>query len=110
MTVRLGSATPILRIFDVAKAREFYTGYLGYAVDREHRFEPALPRYMQISRDGSTRHLSEHHGDGVPGQHLRVATADVESYHAELRDKVYGHMRPGVHTAPWGERSITVKF
>jgi hypothetical protein len=68
----LGAATPILRIFDVAKAREFYVDYLGYAIDWEHRFERALPLYMQISRDDSTLHLSEHHGDGSPGQHLRV--------------------------------------
>jgi catechol 2,3-dioxygenase-like lactoylglutathione lyase family enzyme len=108
MVVRLGSATPILRIFDVAKAREFYTGYLGYAVDWEHRFEPALPLYMQISRDGSTLHLSEHYGDGSPGQRVRVAAEGVESYHAELRAKDYGYMRPELRTAPWGERSMTV--
>lgn len=28
---------PLLRIFDVAKAREFYVGVLGFTVDREHR-------------------------------------------------------------------------
>ena len=54
MTVRVGAATPILRIFDIAKAREFYLEYLGYTVDWEHRFAPELPLYMQISRDGST--------------------------------------------------------
>jgi catechol 2,3-dioxygenase-like lactoylglutathione lyase family enzyme len=27
---------PILRIFDVAKTREFYVDYLGFSVDFEH--------------------------------------------------------------------------
>ncbi len=33
----LGRATPILRIFDEAKAKEFYVGFLGFKVDWEHR-------------------------------------------------------------------------
>ena len=27
---KLGTVTPILRIFDIAKAREFYVGFLGF--------------------------------------------------------------------------------
>jgi hypothetical protein len=45
---------PILRIFDEAKAREFYIEFLGFHVDWEHRFEPDMPLYMQISRAGLT--------------------------------------------------------
>ena len=30
-------AIPILRIFDEAKAREFYVGFLGFKIDWEHR-------------------------------------------------------------------------
>ena len=41
---------PILRIFDEAKAREFYLGFLGFTVDFEHRFEPGTPIYLGISR------------------------------------------------------------
>ena len=33
-----GKTTPILRIFDEAKAREFYVDFLGFKVDWEHRF------------------------------------------------------------------------
>jgi catechol 2,3-dioxygenase-like lactoylglutathione lyase family enzyme len=32
-------AIPILRIFDLEKARDFYVGFLGFRVDWEHRFE-----------------------------------------------------------------------
>ena len=31
------AAVPIIRIFDIAKAHEFYLGFLGFAVDWEHR-------------------------------------------------------------------------
>lgn len=58
---------PILRIFDVAKAREFYVDYLGFSVDFEHRFHDNAPLYMGISRDGLVLHLSEHHGDPSTG-------------------------------------------
>lgn len=37
---RLSPAIPILRIFDQAKAREFYLGFLGFEPEFEHRFGP----------------------------------------------------------------------
>jgi catechol 2,3-dioxygenase-like lactoylglutathione lyase family enzyme len=40
-----GRTTPILRIFDEAKAKEFYVDFLGFKVDWEHRFEETLPLY-----------------------------------------------------------------
>jgi catechol 2,3-dioxygenase-like lactoylglutathione lyase family enzyme len=52
--VRVLQTVPLLRIFDVAKACEFYVEYLGFRVDWEHRFEPTAPLYMQVSRDSST--------------------------------------------------------
>ena len=47
-----GPVIPVLRIFDVAKAREFYTDFLGFAIDWEHTFEDHMPVYLQASRDG----------------------------------------------------------
>jgi hypothetical protein len=37
---------PILRIFSIEKALEFYQGFLGFQLDWEHRFEANLPLYM----------------------------------------------------------------
>ena len=72
MTLVYQQTIPILRSFDEAKAREFYVGFLGFAVDWEHRFEPGMPLYMQVSRDGILLHISEHHGDGSPGIRVRI--------------------------------------
>ena len=51
-----GQTTPILRIFDEAKAREFYLGFLGFEVVFEHRFEPGMPLYLGVRRDGCVMH------------------------------------------------------
>jgi len=107
--VSLGRTTPILRIFDEAKAREFYVQYLGFDVDWEHRFEPGLPVYMQVSRDGCVLHLSEHHGDGSPGAALRIATTDLDELRAELASKHHTYARPGIEQMPWGTREMSVK-
>lgn len=40
---------PVLRIFDVEKAKEFYVGFLGFTVDWEHTFEANFTVYMQVS-------------------------------------------------------------
>jgi len=104
----LGRTIPILRIFGEAKAREFYFEFLGFAVDWEHRFAPDLPLYMQVSRDGCTLHLSEHYGDASPGSAIRIATTDLDAFHAELNAKKYKHARPGIESQPWG-RDMSVK-
>jgi uncharacterized glyoxalase superfamily protein PhnB len=101
--------TPILRIFDEAKAREFYVEFLGFRVDWEHRFEPGLPLYMQVSKDQCVLHLSEHHGDGNPGAAMRIETSDLDAFHAELASKHYKYARPGIEDMPWGTRDMSVK-
>jgi len=87
---------PVLRIFDEGKAREFYVGYLGMTVDFEHRFEPDLPLYLQVSRGQLVLHLSEHHGDGTPGTTVHVATSQVRELHGELTAKNTAKARPGL--------------
>jgi catechol 2,3-dioxygenase-like lactoylglutathione lyase family enzyme len=78
--VSLGKTTPILRIFDEAKAKEFYVAFLGFHVDWEHRFEPALSLYMQVSGDACVLHLSEHHGDCCPGAAMRIEVSDLDAF------------------------------
>jgi len=107
--VKLGGTTPILRIFDEAKAREFYVDFLGFAIDWEHRFEAGAPLYMQVSKDQCVLHLSEHYGDGVPGAALRIETNDVDAFQAELMAKRYKYARPGIEEMPWGTRDMSMK-
>lgn len=87
---------PILRIFDVAKAKDFYVGFLGFTLDWEHRFDDVAPVYMQVSRGGLVLHLSEHHGDACPGSNVFVRVVGLEAFHAEIMAKGYGYMRPGL--------------
>lgn len=89
-------AIPILRIFDVVKAREFYVDYLGFRIDREHRFAPGTPLFMRVSRGPLVLFLSEHHGDGTPGTVVYVETRQVRAYHAELRSRGYAYLNPGI--------------
>jgi ribosomal-protein-alanine N-acetyltransferase len=96
MTVEISSGIPILRIFDVDRAREFHVDWLGCAVDFEHRFDDESPLYMQVSRDDLVRHLSEHSGDGTPGTVVYVAARGVRELHAELQSKPYRFLNPGL--------------
>jgi catechol 2,3-dioxygenase-like lactoylglutathione lyase family enzyme len=107
--MKLGKPVPILRIFDEAKAREFYVGFLGFTVDWEHRFEPGFPLYMQVSRDACVLHLSEHHGDATPGSSIRIETEGLDALHAELSGKAYQYARPGIEEMPWGTRDMSIK-
>lgn len=110
-TIAFEATCPILRIFDVAKAKEFYLDYLGFVLDWEHRFGDDFPLYAQVSRAGLILHLSEHHGDACPGAAVFVRMRGVRAFHAELAAKDYRYLKPGVEDLPWGAvMSVTDPF
>jgi extradiol dioxygenase family protein len=108
MMTRFTRTVPVLRIFDVPKAREFYIGFLGFKVGFEHRFEPDLPLFMQISLGDIILYLSEHHGDCSPGAKVVIETTGLAAYHADLAAKKYGYARPGLVDQPWGATTMTI--
>jgi catechol 2,3-dioxygenase-like lactoylglutathione lyase family enzyme len=101
MPVTFNHTVPILRMFSVEKAKEFYVGWLGFKVDWEHEFEPDTPKYMQVSRGGLVFHLSEHYGDGTPGTAVYVDMQGVKEFHAEISARKYKYYRPAVERTPW---------
>jgi len=105
---KLGAVTPVLRIFDIAKAREFYIDFLGFEMQWQHRFDDHAPLYMAVSRDGCELHLSEHHGDGAPGAHVRIKAEGVAELHGELVARQYRFSRPGLEKTPWNTLEVTV--
>ncbi len=108
----LGQAIPILRIFDVAKAREFYLDWLQFDVVFEHRFGDDFPLYTEIARDGCVLHLSEHHGDSVPGVRVYVRMTGLAAWHTELLERPYRYQHPELQAQDWGalEMHLTDPF
>ena len=98
---------PVLRMFSLERTRECYLGFLGFRLDWEHRFEPDMPIYMQVSRGAVVLHLSEHHGDGSPGAVVFVAMEGLDAFHAEISARGYRYLRPGIEPRDWG-REMTV--
>jgi predicted enzyme related to lactoylglutathione lyase len=103
----LQPAIPIIRIFSVDKAMEFYRDYLGFALDWEHRFGPNMPLYAQMSRGACLIHITEHHGDATPGSACYVWMTGLDAFHASIRAKDYP-LRPGIENFPEGARTVTV--
>lgn len=100
--MRFGPASPVMRVFDEARAREFYLGFLGFTLDWEHRFGDNFPLYAQVSRAGLAVHLSGHHGDASPGSTVFVTTRGVRRYQQELARKDYAYAKPALEELPWG--------
>ena len=106
--MRLGKVVPVIRIFDEAKAREFYIDFLGFKLDWEHRFEADFPLYMQVSKDNCILHLSEHFGSGSAGILLNIEIDDIDAFNQVLLEKQYKYARPGVEDMPWGSRTMSI--
>lgn len=99
---------PILRIFSVEKALEFYVGFLDFKVDWEHRFGDNFPLYMQVSRAGLLLHLSEHHGDATPGSAVMIWMRGIVAFQAELAAKDYRYAKPGLNDVPWDAKNFVL--
>jgi catechol 2,3-dioxygenase-like lactoylglutathione lyase family enzyme len=108
MSLRALQTAPIFRIFDVAKAKEFYLDFLGFTLEWEHRFGTQSPVYMQVSHAGFVLHLSEHYGDACPGSTTFVRVQGLAAYHAQLLAKRYPYLRPGIERSDRGSLCVTV--
>jgi uncharacterized glyoxalase superfamily protein PhnB len=108
MTSRFLKTVPVLRIFDVAKARDFYAGFLGFTVDWEHRFDETAPAYLQVTRDNLVLHLTEHHGDCCPGSTVFVWMTGIEEFHSNITSRGYGYMRPGIEKTFYNSLCVEV--
>ena len=104
----IGFTTPVFRIFDEAKAKEFYVDFLGFAVEWEHRFEDDLPLYLEIEKDSCKIHLTEHHGDCCPGAAVRIETSGLEKLYQDLNAEKYGFSRPSIEDTPWGAKEMSI--
>lgn len=107
--ISLQPAIPVIRIFSVEKAREFYVDFLGFAFDwgwdgDDHN----SPLYAQISRSGVTLHLSEHHGNGSSGIEIFIRMSGLDVFHRELSSKQYRYARPGIDGTPDDRREVGV--
>ncbi|KPC95879.1 glyoxalase [Streptomyces sp. NRRL F-6602] len=74
---------PILRVEDAAAAVAWYER-LGFAKQWEHRFEPGLPAFVEVARDGVRLFLSEHEGDARPGTLVYLRVREVEAVASEF--------------------------
>jgi len=107
-TIAFQQTIPILRIFDIAKAQEFYVDFLGFAIDWEHQFGEDFPIYMQISRASLVLHLSQHHGDCCPGAAIFVRMQGLDAFHQEITRKGYTFQRPGIEETFYNARAVNV--
>jgi catechol 2,3-dioxygenase-like lactoylglutathione lyase family enzyme len=87
-------AIPILRVNDAARAVPWYER-LGFVKEWEHHFEPSLPAFVSLARNGTARlFLSEHRGDARPDTLVYVRVSDVESVASEFGMEIIDQ--------PWG--------
>src|SRR5256712_13095828 len=75
---------PQLRVTNWKRTRAFYVDGLGFTVDWEHRFEPGLPVFAQLTRDSLSLFLSEHSGDCLPGGAAYLVVDDVDALFREI--------------------------
>jgi catechol 2,3-dioxygenase-like lactoylglutathione lyase family enzyme len=80
---------------------------LGFHIDWEHRFEPGLPVFPQLTREGRTIFLTEHSGDCRIGGAAYFVVTDVDSCHREFRARGVVPTEPPEDT-PWGTREMVV--
>jgi catechol 2,3-dioxygenase-like lactoylglutathione lyase family enzyme len=92
---------PQLRSTDSERSLRFYVDGLGFSVDWEHRFEPGLPLFVQLTRQGQTIFLTEHTGDCEPGGAVYFVVPDAGSLLSAFEQRGITATHPLGRT-PWG--------
>ena len=102
-------AIPILRIFSVDKAKEFYVDFLGFKIDWEHRFSDnfsalcaGLPRGPEAALERASRRRQPR----IDGVHLDARHRRLPPRAASAKN--YRYYRPGLEDAPWDARVMEV--
>lgn len=91
---------PALRIHSYEASRVFY-GKLGFKEQWKHQFEPGLPVFASIARDGMEIFLTEHTGDCQFGGLVHFYVANVDECYAEFRQRdVHVKEPPGNSLGP----------
>ncbi|MFP3388743.1 glyoxalase superfamily protein [Brevibacillus sp. SIMBA_040] len=84
---------PAFRITDYTRSKAFYMEGMGFQIDWEHRFEPHLPVFVQITRDEMTIYLTEHTGDCQVGGLVHFFVPNVDNWYNELKSKAQEEFR-----------------
>jgi len=92
-------------MYEVTATIRFYVEYLGCSLDWQDG-EGDRPVYLQVSRDGMRLHLSSHHDDGTPGTAVHVVVRNLDALHAELRNRGYPFLNPGIESGPGNGREM----
>jgi hypothetical protein len=110
VTLAFQKTIPLLRIFSVEKAKEFYVDYMGLRSigNTTSRRNPGLPASVQ---GGLTLHLSEHQGDCCPGSTALLWMTGIEEFDREIAGGSYKYLRPGLETtSPAGLEQMLFEF
>lgn len=83
MTAPTVLAVPILRVADVDASLPWWAR-LGFVEEFRHIFEPGLPRFVGLVREGCRVYLSEHTGDAAGPSLLYLWVPDVDAVAAEF--------------------------
>lgn len=99
------TVVPQLRMTDADKAIGFYVHQLGFSIDWQHQFEPGLPLFLQLTREGQTIFLTGHAGDCAPGGAVYFWVPDADTLYASFLTRGVQPLKP-IETMPWGVREF----
>jgi catechol 2,3-dioxygenase-like lactoylglutathione lyase family enzyme len=77
---------PALRVRSYEASIAFYAK-LGFKEQWKHQFEPGLPIFASIARDGMEIYLTEHSGDCQFGGLVHFYVADVDECYSQFRQQ-----------------------
>jgi catechol 2,3-dioxygenase-like lactoylglutathione lyase family enzyme len=93
----------VVPVFDVDRAKAFYTEKLGFNADHDHTVSDKI-RFVQLTPPGSGCSIAVGKGliDTAPGslKGLQLVVDDIEVAHNQLRDR--GVEVSDIQDFPWG--------
>lgn len=104
----LERVTPVIKVSDIEKAKDFYIGFLKFDVDWEYTVENGRYSYLQISKGNCILHLTEYCDDGFPGVNVRIETEDLSRYQQLLSENAPCPVNPEIVSMDWGTKDMVI--
>ena len=104
----LDRVTPVIKVPNIEKAKEFYLGFLSFDIDWEYILDEGRYVYLQISKDNCVLHLTEYCDDGCTGTSVRIETNDLSQYQKTLIEKGYHGVSLVVKDMEWGTKDMEI--
>lgn len=99
---------PILKVFDVIRAKEFYVDVMGFKVEWERGSDEKSNIYMILSYEHILLYFTAYDDEVASVSSVFIEFSGLKEYHEFLMERKVGYLFADPNMTPWKSLSMEV--